>query len=442
MVRALLILVLLGIPTRLLAQDSRLLVSVIDYAGAPIPNARITVVLNHPEPARRVVVARGETDALGTTAISVEPRRPYVVLVSHDYFALPEPRAEPWIVPAVGDVVLGFKLALIADLQRDAAVGPGPPAEPRGVVAGQVVAPDGAPLANIKVTAYRNGSHWGETRTRKDGSYRLSLVPGGYQVAAGGYDGVPVSVLPVPTYTSYERSKDVTAVVAAHGGTRVDFVLTPLRLFNVTVTAIDELGDIVPNADVSAVGLRQDISMGASRKTGADGTTMIGPTVPARIQLDIHGTRGDQHLAASRTIEVRDAPLQVTVQLAPAGSITGRVEFLDRLEPLHEGAGLHVVHTASGMRPGMWSSGDPSGRVAANGEFVATGIAGERCLHLVGIPGGWRLLDITYNGEDYTYRPFSLEPGENRAGVVIRVEPKPVDLSVSRRCPSDAVPAR
>ena len=442
MVRALLLLVLLGIPTRLFAQDSRLLISVVDYADAPIPNARITVVLNHPEPAKRAVVARGETDAVGTTAISVESRVPYVVLVSHDYYALPEPRLEPHIVPAAGDVVLGFKLALIADLQRDRAVGPGPPAEPRGLVAGQVVAPDGAPLANIKVTAYRNGSHWGETRTRKDGSYRLSLLPGGYEVAAGGYDGVPVSVLPVPTYTSYERSKDVKAVVAAQGGTRVDFVLTPLRLFSVTVRAIDDLGDVVPNAEVAVTSLREDISLQAQHRTGADGTVTFGPTVPARVQIEIHGIKDDRHLAASRTIEVRDAPLEVTVQLAPAGSITGRVEFLDRLEPLHDGPGLRVLHTASGMRPGMWSSGDPSGRVATSGEFVATGIVGERCLHLVGIPGGWRLLDITYNGEDYTYRPFSLASGENIVGVVIRVEPKPVDLSAPRRCPADAVPAR
>ena len=159
MARALLLLVLIGIPTRLFAQDSRLLISVVDYGDAPIPNARITVVLNHPEPAKRAVVARGETDALGTTAISVEPRVPYVVLVSHDYFALPEPRLEPHIVPAEGDVVLGFKLASIADLQRDRAVGPGPPAEPRGLVAGQVVAPDGAPLATRGASSFSSVSN-------------------------------------------------------------------------------------------------------------------------------------------------------------------------------------------------------------------------------------------------------------------------------------------
>jgi hypothetical protein len=43
-------------------------------------------------------------------------------------------------------------------------------------------------------------------------------------------------------------------------------------------------------------------------------------------------------------------------------------------------------------------------------------------LGLSGIPSGWRLLDITYNGEDYTSRPFSLATGDHLAGVTIRVE--------------------
>ena len=60
--------------------------------------------------------------------------------------------------------------------------------------------------------------------------------------------------------------------------------------------------------------------------------------------------------------------------------------------------------------------------MSAGGEFVLPASTGERCLGLSGIPSGWRLLDITYNGEDYTSRPFSLAIGDHLAGVTIRVE--------------------
>ena len=58
-----------------------------------------------------------------------------------------------------------------------------------------------------------------------------------------------------------------------------------------------------------------------------------------------------------------------------------------------------------------------------DGDFTLTNVIGERCLRVDGLPVGWRLMDITYEGENYTHRLFSFEQGREVSGVLIRIEP-------------------
>jgi hypothetical protein len=216
------------------------------------------------------------------------------------------------------------------------------------------------------------------------------------------------------------------AYVASRRQTRADLLLTSVRLFNVTVNVIDDLGWAVPDAEVFATASRLNYSKHTSRQTGQDGSVMIGPTLPGPVQIVIQATKDNRHLEASATIEVRDAPIDVTVPLVASATIIGRVEFIGRVAPLHNGDsanGLRVIHAPPGVGPPSETSRNKSGLVSANGEFMLTHALGEQCLRLSGIPAGWRLRNITYNDRDYTYRPFSVESGDSLAGVVIRVEP-------------------
>jgi hypothetical protein len=225
----------------------------------------------------------------------------------------------------------------------------------------------------------------------------------------------------LPSLIAYERNTPLRAPVRAGHRTRVDIVLKPVRLFGITVTVIDDRGELVPNANVHVIAERQNWSLVSGLQTGTDGSLKIAPVLPGPVRLLVKAAKDDRYLGGSATIDVADAPIEVTIPLVESATITGRVEFVGRVDPLHGGDGLHVYDRPPDVNLGR-SNTDPSGIVRADGEFMVWAL-GEQCLMLEGIPSGWRLLDIAYNGDDYTRRPFLLESAQHLSGVVIRVEP-------------------
>jgi hypothetical protein len=69
------------------------------------------------------------------------------------------------------------------------------------------------------------------------------------------------------------------------------------------------------------------------------------------------------------------------------------------------------------------SSGNPNGRVAADGSFQVGGLVGRRCVTLFGIPYGWRLAAIEHAGRNITNVPLTFELGQEISGVTFFVVP-------------------
>jgi hypothetical protein len=422
-VTVVLLLVALAAPSS--AQTARLLVTVIDDSGAPIPEARIQLFHPNPPPFQRTLIASYATDSLGMVEIRADAFRAYEIRATHEQFTSSE--EQPRLIwPFEGDVEIGFSLSARADalLALLAHVGDlSPPTRvTKGRLAGRVVSATGEAVANtlVNVQAGGTGAH---TRTAADGSYSLDLDPGTYRVSAGGELSAPISEWSSPTYIVYARNEQTLAAVSSGQRTRADIVLNPVRLFNVTVTVVDDLGQTVSGARVVAAVRRENHTSEIGRETGEDGSAKIGPQPPGPVELLVQATKDDRSLTGRATIEIRSSPLKVTMTLVASGVITGRVEFDGRVDPLHGSDGLRVIHTVVGKGVPSQSHQDPSGRVSVTGDFMVMHLLGEECLRLSGIPSGWRLREITYNGQDFMHRPFSLESGQIISGVVIRVEP-------------------
>ena len=230
----------------------------------------------------------------------------------------------------------------------------------------------------------------------------------------------------------------MTATVASRRQTRADLVMKPVLLFSVDVTVVNEIGQVVPDAEVSAIVRRQGTDVAGStvsRRTGPDGSVQLGPLFPGSAEVVVRATSDNRVLSASASIQIGEASPPITIRVSLSARATGYVEFVGRLEPLHGmHGGLRVVGVPiHGPHLGI-ALNDPAGSVEPTGTFDVWNLSGEQCLSLSSIPWGWRLLDITYNGEDYTYRPFSFEPGTEISGVLIRVEPKTVDAGKPRVC--------
>jgi hypothetical protein len=445
-VKAILVLLLSLHAAAVSAQDARLLITVRDERDAPIAEARVELWRTNPPPAPSTLIASRSTDALGMVELTVEALRGYLIRATHPDFVsfeampfMPNDPTPRGIWPFAGDVAIPIKLR---SRTYPGAVGrpPSPPTSSKGFLWGRVLSATGKPLADMRVSVESSTYSIGGTaytRTAKDGSYRLDLDEGIYKISAGG-DVAVGSAWASPVFTTYARNAEVRARVRNQRSTHLDLVLNPVRLFNVTVTVIDDQGLNLPAADVFAFADRKGWgSSNTERTTGQDGSTPLYPMLPGPVDIAVRGTKDGRSLVGHTTVEIQDAPVEVTVQLVPSGTISGRVEFLGRVDPLHDG-GLRVTHVTRGAPTPGESNTHPSGRVNANGEFVVMHTVGEQCLRLTGIPQGWRLRDITYNGEDYKERPFSLPADESLSGVVIHVEPGPYDSSLSRDCSGPA----
>ena len=214
-------------------------------------------------------------------------------------------------------------------------------------------------------------------------------------------------------------------VVSGQETHAADIVVKPVYLFNTTVIVTDDEGNALPNATVFFRSRRQERSYfneSGERRAKSDGSVKLGPMRPGTVHITAWGKKGRLKLAADASIDIVDAPQKLTLQLMPAARVTGRVEFMDQLTPLHGSGGLRVRYLGLDRVQRVIHSDDLDGLVSPDGDFTLPNVIGERCLYVDGLPAGWRLLDITYEGEDYTHRPFSFEEGREVPGVLIRIE--------------------
>ena len=430
-VPAIVLVLLCALSAPLSAQTTRLLVTVVDRTtGVSIPDVRVQIFREDPplDPRNptpvKTLIASAQTDGLGTAAISIslDVYPQYYIRATHKQYFPTEPEFRPMRL-SEGDVAVGIEL-FPRDFYIDFPVGK-PTEIVHGRLVGQVSTPTGEGMPNMLILAQSQSTTGlnGSTHTGNDGSYSLDLWPGDYKISAAGDASASVAKPSSPDYSAYPVTEQTTARIVAGRRTRADMVLNPVRTVNLTVRVTDDLGESVSNADVFALSERGNSSAMVAGLTGEDGSAKIGRTSPGEVGLLIHATKDERYLIAKAKIEIQDRPLTVTMSLVPSGMITGRVEFVGRVDPLHSPGGLRVIQTVPGRSIPIHTIKGTSGQVTASGEFKVTHLLGEQCLVLDGIPSGWRLVDVTHNGQDYTNRAFRLEAGQIIDGVVFHVEP-------------------
>jgi hypothetical protein len=401
------------------AQQSRLLVSVIDDLDRPVQGATVRVVLEEAED----VVASAVSDGLGLVSLDIPPQRSYRINVS--LYGYECPGGDAFLRPVPGETGVRLRLRPVEPvpmLER-----PEDAERPRrGVIEGTLLDAEGAPVANVPVEA-RNYSSFRATRSGRDGRYRLVLPPGTYSVASPGVTSAPLQLREVSTFVAYEPSADNhEIVVRADRLTRgVDLRLRALPLFNVTITVVTSAGATVSDAEVRFSyrrNFRIPHTYTGTLTTSKDGTVRLGPLSPGRVTVIAKAGSDGARLAGTAAIEVTDRPEAALVTLLPAARLTGRVEFIDRAVPLHGGRGLRVLTRSPDSVVPAYANTDADGVVDAAGNFELPALAGAQCLHIEGLPLGWRLADITHAGRDITGHPLTFDSGTVTTDVLIRVE--------------------
>jgi protocatechuate 3,4-dioxygenase beta subunit len=418
------------------AQETRLVITVVDEFDQPFPDVRVDVRVEVPAPrgteARAIVepptrlFATTNTDALGTAVFRLQPFRSYRIRVVREGFRTSEiTDRQIWATPGEA-VARPYKLISWFGMPVDSNSNASPP-PPRGVLSGRVLSTTGDAVGDVVVEIKPDGSGLGapDARTAADGSYRVALAPGTYMVSMRANFVAPLALRSRPTVVVFDgASQPVHAVVSSRKETVApDVVVRPIQLFNTRLNVLDDEGKPLPGARVrySAVRKAQAFSLSGELSTSANGSVMLGPLLPGDVHVFASGSRGTTHLAVSTTIEIVDRPQRLTLRLLPAASMTGRVEFIGRDAPL-TGGGLRIYDVGLDGIPGGHRQDDRTGLVGPDGEFTLMDLAGERCLKIDSVPYGWRLVDITLNQEDYTSRPFRLDSGDEISGVLVRLE--------------------
>ena len=417
---------LFGLPQKSAAQDARLLVTVIADGVGPVPDARVRVYKPNERDFGETLVVNTRTTESGRVTIAVAPDKAYTIRVFHPAYGGPH---EVDVHPPAGDIAVPVRL-----------YGFGPALEPtsaeiakdvRGVLRGQVLSSSGEPLSGILVRAKATGPNMADEYhavTREDGSYRLAVRPGRYSVEAGASQFQSPAFKTAPIFINYERTQSEVVPVERGYATTVNLSLPPaFVMYNVTVSLVDASNQPVDNADLTAFGRRAarsglpESSFMTVTQARDGKPAPIGPLIPGPVTIVGRSVGGLDLLAGVISIDVQEWPQDVTLRLLPAARITGRVEFAGRDAPLHGTSGLRLRFEPIGWPgPGNYSTQDPS--IAPDGRFDLTGLAGEGCLRMRGLPPGWRVSAISHQNSDVTARPFALEPGDQVSDVVIHVE--------------------
>ena len=375
-------------------------------------------------------VASGRTD-VGGLAVMTVPSGRYVVTVSADGY---KPiRQDAHIVG--GDASMFFSL-----YEPDE---PEPLPEVRSgilspaVVSGRVLTLAGEPLRGAIVSLSgvteaarpsEDGSFRIVTRVPSEGTYTLKVQPSILPL---------LPAIPARIYVpDIEEHSVAVPVLPGHETGGVEIRLPAHQEFRLNVVLSDGTGHVPAEAKVdvhrpptSVTSVKPDgmivVRHGPRNSLGVrnpDGTFSFGPLPPGPVTIVAVDDRLNPDLVATARVEVEaDGTNEAYLELLKGARLSGRVVFAGLTGPLHSATPLQVLAQASGAE-GV-SSGNPNGRVAADGSFQVSGLVGKRCVTLFGIPYGWRLAAIEHAGRNITNVPLTFELGQEISGVTFFVVP-------------------
>ena len=307
---------------------------------------------------------------------------------------------------------------------------------PRGsVISGRVVDEFGEPIAGARVQALRYRVVQGERRlvptgmgdqTDDTGAFRIyGLAPGEYYVSGvlqGSPYDAPGGTAYTPTYypgTSNVPEAQRVSVTLGQEQSNISFALLPTRAVRVTGTVVDSSGTPVTNG---FVGLAQAVDGGVTGMIGgrvrADGSFMVGNVSPGDYTLTVRtGTGPEEGEFANVPITVGIDDLSgVNIVTSRGASLSGSV-VADTQSRKLDTSSLQII--AQPVRQPMMTMGFRPARVAEDGSFMLSGLAGPRRISVMGMPAAWTVKAVTLDGVDITDAPIDFRGTGETTGVQI-----------------------
>ena len=350
---------------------------------------------------------------------------------------------------------------------------------PRGsAITGRVLDEFGEPVAEAMIQAMRYQFVGGQRRltptgrggqTNDLGQYRIfGLPPGEYYVSATLASGgmfVAVSGTSVvmsspggeeptayaPTYypgtaNPAEASRVPVAIGQETGS--VDFQLLPVRAARITGMVLTSAGRPAEGAMVMLMPRNLESAFmllsGGRGRVAKDGTFALNGVVPGTYTLQVRtggamtmvsaaggtasftvATRETQGEAPPAEPEFAMVPVTIagqditglTLTTGPGGRLSGEVVFEDGPAPAREEWQTMRVMARPASDDITARMGQAPNPVAEDGSFEVTGVAGNVLIRPLGLPQGWTLKAVEYNGRDITDAPIEFSGGEGAAGI-------------------------
>jgi hypothetical protein len=310
-----------------------------------------------------------------------------------------------------------------------------------GVIAGRVLDANGDVVDQAQITALRLTAG-GRPQMRMSmgvndlGEFRVSrLEPGNYVLMVSPrrvYEDAPVGEdipqMPLPTYYPSAVSLEQAQPIAVGRGqtvTGIDIVLAEGQ--PAIVTGIVTRGDGEPlapgGAFISARFAAREMagmSQGGGSPVRPDGTFRM-QLPPGDYILDTRAsggpTRGPETelFGNARVTAVSGSTQAVNIVLGRGASATGRVIF-EGGEPPPTPAAMGPINVPMFAQDGFCRSG--MAKVESDWRFTVEGLYGT-CSAPPGLPGGWMLKAVMYNGENWLDTSVTFEAGQQYPNVQI-----------------------
>ena len=342
---------------------------------------------------------------------------------------------------------------------------------PRGsAIMGRVLDEFGEPVADAAVQALRYQFIAGQRRlmptgrggtTNDLGQYRIyGLPPGDYVVSAtvrsmGSYmiegQADEPTAYAATYYPGTANAADAQRLAVAVGqeANGIDFSLLSVRTAKIAGVVTDSEAKPAEGAMVmlmprSLEGLGMRMGGGASR-VAKDGTFTIANVAPGDYVLQVRtGNAGAMTLVGGggmfitsaitegatetpREPEFASVPVSIAGQdvtglaivTGKGGRVTGKVVFENGPAPPRESwRNLRVMPQTTDTEV-FAMIGQGVEPVADDGSFEAKGVSGSVLMRPIGLPGGWMLKRVEYNGQDITDTPIEFKGQEEATGVEV-----------------------
>jgi hypothetical protein len=313
---------------------------------------------------------------------------------------------------------------------------------PEAILKGTVLSPEGEPIANIEISAFRSdledsGRHWmyaAHTRSNTRGEYRLPVMAGDY-ILESGYRTIRSASAFLPTVLPEGGSSLDSQTIHVHSGDQLDLDLHPpfAQLIAVDAHVDRDAGEI---GGITAI-LRDGTSFQVPYTFTGDSDIRLNlPPGNYVLQLHHRGFGGDAVEQASISVLPSAQTNTIALQFAPVSAIPIDIS-IDSAAP--------SAMTAAGQTPtppnaryfglildptdAIPSFGSEQVRPVDRRNEPTSFVAPPGTYRLRSGAGNWYILTATYGGSDLLSHDLLVTPGTGTTPIEIVVSNQTASLS-------------